>query len=290
MFKIEKTTDKSIMSVKLDWTFKELMLKEEIRNRFIEAVLKVKIKSSVILNTFLRKDYFDDKLGILDVRVMIEDKTQIDIEIQVIPFKQWAERTLFYTSKIYVEQINQGEEYKVLNKCINISILDFTYLDEEEFFNTFHIRNDKTNKLYTDKMGFYILESPKIPKEVENINDLVLWCKFIDASSEEEMKMLATQNESINVAYEELKRLSQDEQKRAEYEARQKAIRDYNSLVYQFKEEGFLEGEQKGKLEGIKESKLEIAKNLLKMELPLDKIINATGLSEETINQLKKEI
>lgn len=275
---MNKTIDKSIMSVKLDWTFKELMLKEEIRNRFIEAVLKVKINSSIILNTFLRKDYFDDKLGILDVRVMLEDKTQIDIEIQVIPFKQWAERTLFYTSKMYVEQINQGDEYKVLNKCINISILDFAYLDEEDFFNTFHIRNDKTNKLYTDKMGFYILELPKIPKEVENINDLLLWCKFIDASSEEEMKMLATQNESINVAYEELKRLSQDEQKRAEYEARQKAIRDYNSLVYQFKEEG------------IRESKIEIAKNLLKMELPIDKIINATGLSEETINQLKKEI
>lgn len=279
---MEKTIDKSIMSVKLDWTFKELMLKEEIRNHFIEAVLKVEIKSSIILNTFLRKDYFDDKLGILDVRVMLEDKTQIDIEIQVIPFKQWAERTLFYTSKMYVEQINQGDEYKVLNKCINISILDFKYLDENDFFNTFHIRNDKTNKLYTDKMGFYILELPKIPKDVENINDLVLWCKFIDASSEEEIKMLATQNESISIAYEELKRLSQDEQKRAEYEARQKAIMDYNSLVYQFKEEGFLEGEQK--------SKLEIAKNLLKMGLPPDKIINATGLSEETINQLKKEI
>lgn len=125
---IENTNE--LMNVKLDWTFKELMMKEEIRNSFIGAVLNQKVEVSKILNTFLRKDYIDDKLGILDVRVELEDGTEIDIEMQVIQFKEWAERTLFYMSKMYVEQIQSSDEYNILNKCISISILDFKYLDE----------------------------------------------------------------------------------------------------------------------------------------------------------------
>lgn len=271
------------MSVKLDWTFKELMLKEEIRNSFISAVLSKKIKSSNVLNTYLRKDYEDDKLGILDVRVELEDGT--DIEMQVISLKEWAERTLFYTSKMYVERIEAGDKYNVLKKCINISILDFIYLDENEFFNSFHIRNDKTHKMYTDKMGFYLIELPKVQKEIENINDLLLWAKFINSSSEEEIKMLATKNENIEVAYKELKRLSQDEEKRMEYEARQKAIRDYNHLMYQSKQEGIKEGFEKGAYNKA----VEIAKDLLDV-LDTETISRKTGLTLEQVEKLKIDI
>lgn len=287
------TTNKSknlIMSVKLDWTFKELMMKEEIRNSFISAVLEKRIKWSRVLNTFLSRDFFDDKLGILDVRIELEDKTQIDIEIQVIPFKEWAERTLFYTSKMYVEQIKSGEQYNVLNRCINISVLDFSYLQEKEFFNTYHIRNDRTNSLYTDKIGFYIIELPKIPDKIETMNDLQIWVKFINSNSEEEMKMLASKSQDISVAYDELKRLSNDDDKRAEYEARQKAIRDYNSLIYQYKQEGLKEGIEKGFEKGIEKGKMEekitSAKKFLEMGLTVEQVSKGTGLTIEQIKGL----
>lgn len=54
------------------------------------------------------------------------------------------------------------------------------------------------------------------------------------------LERIAIKSENIEIAYKELKRLSQDEEKRMEYEARQKAIRDYNYLMYQSKQEGFI--------------------------------------------------
>ena len=42
---------------------------------------------------------------------------------------------------------------------------------------------------------------------------------------------MAKKDEYIEEAYNELKRLSLDEQKRMEYELRQKAVRDYNTQI-----------------------------------------------------------
>ena len=50
--------------------------------------------------------------------------------------------------------------------------------------------------------------------------------------------MLAEKNTYIGSAYQHLQVISQDKQKRMEYEAREKAVRDYN--------QGILEAEQRG--------------------------------------------
>ncbi len=49
------------------------------------------------------------------------------------------------------------------------------------------------------------------------------------------------------------------------------------------------EAREEGKLEGSKETKIDVAKNLIKMELTNEQIIEATGLSIEKINKLRKE-
>jgi len=90
-------------------------MNEQARIGFLSAVLKInpeKIKETKILNTNLRKVHNEDKLGILDVRVSMNDNTEIDIEIQLSKLLVWADRSLFYLSKMYTEQIKEGEDYK----------------------------------------------------------------------------------------------------------------------------------------------------------------------------------
>jgi len=41
------------------------------------------IKETNILNTFLRKKHEADKLGILDVRILLNSEMEIDVEIQL---------------------------------------------------------------------------------------------------------------------------------------------------------------------------------------------------------------
>ena len=51
---------------------------------------------------------------------------------------------------------------------------------------------------------------------------------------------------------------------------------------------GKRDGKQEGMLEGKQEEKLMIAKNMLDLEIDIDKIVKATGLSEEEISHLKE--
>ena len=74
-------------------------------------------------------------------------------------------------------------------------------------------------------------------------------------------------------------------QKRLEYEAREKAIRDHNQMMY--------EAEERGRLKGIEESQKferEVAKKLLAMEYPIAIIAQGTGLSEEEVKKIQEEI
>ena len=64
---------------------------------------------------------------------------------------------------------------------------------------------------------------------------------------------MAKTDEYIEEAYDELKKLSMDEQKRMEYEARQKAIRDYNSQMKSAKEYGLKLGRAEGIEQGIEQ-------------------------------------
>ena len=239
-----------LMKPKIDFAFKEIMMNETARIGFLSAVLKLnptEIKKTQILNTYLRKEHEDDKQGILDVRVSLNNNMEIDIEIQLSELRVWADRSLFYLSKMYAEQIKPGQTYDVFKKCVGISILNFDLFPKEtEFYSCFHIQEDTRHFLYTDKMEFHVIELPKLPQELkDDSSDILLWAKFINAERKEEFDMIATKNTYIKSAYKTLQVIRQDEEKRMAYEAREKALRDYN--------QGMLEAELRGREIGRKE-------------------------------------
>lgn len=80
-----------------------------------------------------------------------------------------------------------------------------------------------------------------------------MWAKFINAERKEEFDMLAEKNVYIESAYEQLQVISQDRQKRLEYEAREKAILDYNQGMFEAEQRGM----QRGKQEGIQQGRQE---------------------------------
>lgn len=241
--------DNFLMKPKVDFAFKEIMTKEKARTGFLSAMLKIKaedIKSTSILNANLRREHEDAKQGILDVRLLMNDDTEADIEIQVSELRVWAERSLFYLSKMYTGQIAPSQDYGVFKKCVSISILDFDlFHGETEFYSCFHIREDTRGLIYTDKMEFHVVELPEGLDE--DSSDIELWAKFINAERKEEFDMLAQRNPYIESAYEHLQVISRDKEKRLEYEAREKAIRDYNQLVKEAELRGKEAGEKIGR-------------------------------------------
>ena len=86
-----------IMLPTVDVCFKKLMSNPAVRKGFISSLLGVDpetIRETTLLPTILPQDYPDDKLGILDVRIRMDDGRQIDMEMQVAYFEYWDERIL----------------------------------------------------------------------------------------------------------------------------------------------------------------------------------------------------
>lgn len=238
--------DNFIMSPKVDFAFKELMRDETVRKGFLSAVLGIKdteIKKTVLLNTNLSKIHEDEKQGILDVRLTMNDNTEIDIEIQLAYMRAWADRSTFYISKMLVEQVGINKKYSNIKKCIAINILDFDYISQTQRFHTvYHLREDIEHIKYTDIMEIHIVELPKLP-QTDDGTDLYDWVKFIKTENREGFEMLAQQSKYLKTAYETLEEISADQQKRMEYTARQKALYDYNTLMEENYERGILTGE-----------------------------------------------
>mgnify|MGYP002511243799 FL=1 len=287
--------DNFLMKPKVDFAFNEIMANEKARIGFLSAVLKIRpeeIKETRILNTYLQKIHEDDKQGILDVRILMNNDTEIDTEIQLSELKVWADRALFYLSKMYTEQIKQGQTYDVFKKCVNISILNFTLFPKEtEFYSCFHIREDTRYFIYTDKMEFHVIELPKLPEEIrENSSDIELWAKFINAERKEELEMIATKNSYIASAYEQLQIISQDKEKRLEYEAREKAILDYNQAMKEAKETGWEAGREIGRMEGREEGeKIGEQRGKEKSREQINRL-NALLIQDERYSDLQKSV
>lgn len=84
--------------------------------------------------------------------------------------------------------------------------------------------------------------------------------------------------------------LSQNEEARRQYEARQRYLHDEASMYEAAKvaeAKGWAEGEAKGKAEGKADAQKETAHKLLALGIELSVIAEATGLSVEEIQKLK---
>ena len=131
----EKTNENFIMLPTVDFCFKELMKNPKVRKGFIAAVLGKEpgmIRQTTLIPTELHRESEDDKLGILDVLVELEDGSKMNMEMQVPYFEFWANRILFYVSRMYSQQIKKGESYDQIKPCIHVSILDFIHFPEDK--------------------------------------------------------------------------------------------------------------------------------------------------------------
>ena len=103
------------------------------------------------------------------------------------------------------------------------------------------------------------------------------------------MKKMAEKDSYMEEAYEMLKHMSVDEKKRLEYEAREKAIRDYHSQMQGMREEGFAEGKEQGKKARKMRKVTSIITNMLRKGKSPEEIADLTGEELEEILEIKRQ-
>ena len=272
--------NKKMLSPKIDVVFKMLFGEqkhERITKKLIEDVIEEKVETIELEQTpYLWGNQADDKLGIIDVRATINGKNPIDIEMQILDNHDIEKRILFYWSKLYLKQIDRGEDYNKLNRSISIIFLDYEIekLKQLPIHTKWQIRNDKNGKtILTEDLEIHIIEIPKINRMLEN-GKLKKWILFLENPEGEETKRMAEKEKEIKEAIETLEDISSDEAKERIAELRQKYIMDTKSQLRT--------AEEKGLKKGIKE----IAKKMLQKNIALETIIEITGLTEEEIEKI----
>lgn len=235
-----------------------------------------------IVDPHLKRETVDDKLGIVDVKLTTKTGKIVHIEIQVLELEEMPDRVTYYNSKMLATQLKSGYDYDMLQKTISIVIADFDMIKgSKAYHHTFQLYDMPTGVKFTDLVEVNTLELKKIPSNPDNTK-MYDWLQFLKAEKEEEFQMIAEKNPVIQKAYVELKRLSQDEEAQLLFEAREKAIRDENARTRFAVNKGLKEG----KTLGEKQARLEIAQNLLLLNLPLEQISQATGLTIQELQSL----
>jgi len=223
----------------------------------------------------VKKEYEDDKYGVLDVKIHTVSGVVIDVEIQVRPMPDFKKRCIFHQAKMVTEQISAGQGYSVIHRVVTIVITDFILVPENNYYhNQFRYRSNRDGTEFTNLSEFNILELPKLPTDTDS-TELWYWMRFIKSDDKEELEMLAQRSPQMSKAVGLLKELSADERTRMLFEEREKARRDQIS-----REDG-------ARREGRAEERADIARNAISIGVDIDMIIKLTGLSREEIEGLR---
>ncbi|XZL83925.1 Rpn family recombination-promoting nuclease/putative transposase (plasmid) [Clostridium perfringens] len=286
---------RTLLNPQIDFVFKKIFGTEKnkpILINFLNAVIKpiTPIKDVEIKNNDIDKDFIEDKFSRLDVKATTSNNEHINIEIQVKNEYNMIQRTLYYWSKMYSEQIQNRDNYSKLERTVCINILNFKYLKNDKYHNAYRLKEITSNEELTDLQEIHFIELPKFNEignkeyveNVEKMDALEKWLEFLVEPESNTVRQLELSNEEIKLAKSELYRLSMDSKEREQYNMREKAIYDRISALEN--------AEAKGKREGKLESKLEIVRESLSQGLEISLISKITGLSEEEILKIKNTI
>ena len=277
------------LSPKLDVVFQALFGEvgnESITKGFLETILERKIDSiDLSKNPILRREFKDEKLGVLDIIAKLDENEICNIELQIVDKKNIIERILYYWSRLYSRQIKSGEDYKILQKAIVILITDFKIenLEELDYHSRWKIMEDKQGKkiILTQKLEIDIIELPKIIGKEKEQDNLLDWLYFLENPKSERVTEKMKENENLKEAVKKLDNLSEDEKMQRIADLRQKAIMDEKAIY----EKGLEVGIEKGIMEGSQKEKIEIAKKMLDLKIDKETIAEATGLTEQEIEK-----
>ncbi len=282
-----------------DYIFKRLFSKkgnEDILKDLLESILEIAIeKVEVMQEIELERVDIKDKLGILDIRAIINENITVDIEMQMVDEKNMIERTLFYWAGLYYTGLKRGQDYKLNNKVITINILMYNIFKKENYHTIATIRDNENNEKITDRLEIHFIELPKFLKSKEKGNKkLRQWLEFICNKRKGEVEMAVKENEKIAKANQEWEYLRGDEAEKRLAFLKEKWERDWNSNMHYAEETGMEKGMKKGmkegRKEGVKEGKKEVAIKMLQEKIDEEIILKVTNLKSEEIEKLRNEV
>ena len=272
-----------------DRAFKEVFLNpnnSDLLKALLEFILKIKIDKLEIKKTELLSGNVNIKDKRVDAILHTGNK-KIEIEINSQNKDYLHTRSTAYICNIYQSNASVGDTYNEDTDIIQVNLTWGLGRNNDEM-KIYKIMNEK-GELYVKNFIIYEINMDYYDKIWYSKNEdeikKNLYMIMLDLDKKELKNMpkdkivdkYITNVTIVNDDPEFQKYMSEEEDKK----------KIQNSLLSEAKEEGISQGISQGYTSGINDGIKQTAKNLLSMNMPIEDISKATGLSIEEINKLK---
>ena len=180
---------------KNDIAFKKIFGDEnhkEVLISFLNSILNFKNENKIVdvilVNPYQVPKIEELKETILDIKAVNKLNENFIVEMQNKDLNNFAKRSLYYTSKSYVNQIKKAEEYYKLKKVYFVGILDFAIFDNDDYISSHLILDTKTHKQELKDFEFNFIELKKFTLKLSQCDTIAKkWIYFIQNASSFDM-------------------------------------------------------------------------------------------------------
>ena len=292
---------------------------EKLLRSLLNAVLDLSGKNRIVQLTLLSgeltKAHLFQKGVVLDVRAQDGQGQHYNIEVQVREEDHYVERSLYYLSKLYGDQLERGGDYTTLRRCVAISILDFALFPDIPALHTrFRFRDPVHEVELSDMLEIHYLELTKFRRDQPLVTPLEKWLhvlKFAElyGLGLEELPDSIQTEEEIVMALDAMNKAYATDEVRELIDARLKAEWDENTRVRAAVKKGVAKGlaeavekaveeavekaveeavekaEKEGEARGEAQGEARVLARALQEKVEIAKKLAALGIDSETILQ-----
>jgi len=263
---------------KIDLVFRKLFGSEENKDLLLSLINGIiysrpHLTDLTIKNPYNLAEYIGSKTSILDVKAVDQDGVWYDIEMQIGELGFYGKRAMYYLSKMYVDQLEEGDGFDALRKTIGIHLIDFDYFHDSRYRRHFVFKDMETND-YIEHLSYqqlYFVEMRKFRKDWSELaTSLDRWIAFLNKAqtlSQGAIPASLLEEPQIVRAVQKLETMGFDRQERTIYEGELKArLTDQEELrtaMQKGLDEGLQEGLQQGIEQGIEQGLHEALRRLM---------------------------
>ena len=284
------------LDIRVDWAFKHFFGKKKHLIKIIKDLLDLDIEVIEYEPNGLDVATEQDKKSVFDV-ICKNTLTgeQFVLEMQTTYESDMNDRLYYYGGSLIHNQVSSGDAKYDVKSVLILCVASYKVPHKEKVpsgkvFFKYQMLERETHKVFDgDKLSICFLELNRFDNYLDKDSDLKRqWCwifnnlsnfavrpEHLDPSFDDIIKDAGTQKLSTEQKIKYMEALHLNERERL-------VIHEGGIIIG--REEGKAEGIAIGKAEGI----AEVARNLLKMGMPVEDIAKATSLSEEEINALRQ--
>lgn len=291
--------------IRFDWAIKRL-LRQKANFDVLEGLLTVLLGEKVTIVELLESESnqqtIDDKFNRVDIKAKNSKDEIIIVEIQNTREVYYLERILYGVAKTITEHISLGRNYSEVKKVYSISILyfdigkgnDYLYHGQNSFIGvhtgdylevTTKQKEAIVRRLPSSIFPEYFLIRVNQFDQVA-VTPLEEWIEYLKTGRIRP----DTTAPGLSEAREKLIYHSMSPSERHAYDEHLNAVMIQNDVLQNARDEGLEEGREEGRekglVEGLEKGREEVAINLKRLGIPVEVIMQSTGLSKDEIEAL----